>query len=131
MSWDLFVQDWGNVKSLKDIPDDFEPKPLGKRSEIIDQIIKLEPKANFTSPEWGIIENNHFTIEFNLGENEILYSFVIHVNGDEFALLCIDNLLRGLGLKAADGSSPNFFEVNQSKEIFNKWIEYRNQILNK
>ena len=131
MSWDLFVQNWGNVNSFDEIPDDFEPQPLGKRSEIIAQIIKLEPTANFTSPEWGVIENEHFTLEFNMGEDEILYSFVIHVNGDEFGLYCIDNLLRGLGLKAADGLSPNFFEVSQSKESFDKWIEYRNQILNK
>ena len=131
MSWDLFIQDWGNFKSLEEIPDDFEPKPLGRRSEFIDQIIKIEPSANFNSPELGVIENEHFSIEFNMGSDEILYSFAIHMNGDELGLHCIDNILTRLGLKAADGSSPNFFEVNQSKESFNKWVEYRNQILNR
>ncbi len=35
MSWELFVQDWGEYYYLLDLPDDFEPKSFGKKSEII------------------------------------------------------------------------------------------------
>lgn len=35
MSWELFVQYWGEYDYLLDLPDDFEPKSIGKKSEII------------------------------------------------------------------------------------------------
>ncbi|WP_375587442.1 hypothetical protein [Flagellimonas aurea] len=53
MSWDLFVQDWGDFDSLDEIADDFEPKTIGLRSEIIDKIKTVEPTVDFSNPSWG------------------------------------------------------------------------------
>ena len=131
MSWDLFVQDWGDFNSLEDIPDDFMPKSIGKRSNIISKIISIEPTVNFSDPSLGILENEYFSIEFSMGEEEELQSFAMHVRGNELAVPCIGNILSGLQLKAADGSTPNFFDTEQSKMEMTKWIAYRNQVLNK
>ena len=74
MSWDLFVQDWGNFESLDDISNDFEPQSIGKRSEVIDNIKAAEPTIDFSNPSWGILENEQFTIEFNMDPfNNIKY----------------------------------------------------------
>ena len=131
MSWDLFVQDWGNFDSLEDIPDDFEPQPIGKRSTIINLIKTVEPTVDFTNPSWGLLENEFFSIEFNMGMDEVLSSFTMHVRGNELAIPCIGNILAELKLNAADGSTTYFFNIEKSKADMNKWKEYRNQILNK
>ena len=131
MSWDLFVQDWGDFNSLEDIPDDFIPKPIGKRSEIISQITSTEPTIKFNDPSLGNMENTHFSIECSMGEDEELFSFAMHVRGNELAVPCIANILSALGLKAADGSTPNFFDIEVAKEDMAKWMAFRNQLLNK
>jgi hypothetical protein len=129
MSWDLYVQDWGDVKSLTDIPEGYEPKPIGTRSEIISQIKKIEPLVDFKDQSIGRLENDQFSIEFNLGHEEIVSSFAMHVRGNELALPCIGQILSKLNLKAADGSSADFFDVENSKQAMRKWIDFRNEIL--
>ncbi|WP_420572957.1 hypothetical protein [Kordia sp.] len=131
MSWDLFVQDWGDVNSLDEIPDNFNPKPIGKRSEIIDKMKEAEPTIDFSDQSWGRLDNDQFSIEFNMGEEELLDGFTMHVSGNEMAFPCIANILSELGLKAADGSSSNFFDIEDSKNDMQKWIVYRDKILNK
>ncbi|RKN81035.1 hypothetical protein [Ulvibacterium marinum] len=131
MSWDLYVQDWGDFDSLEQIPGDFEPKPIGNRSELIDKIEVAEPTVDFTNPSWGLLENEFFSIEFNMGDSELSDGFVMHVRGNELAIPCIGNILDSLNLKAADGSTPEFFDVVKSKKNMKKWIDYRNSILNK
>ncbi|SEL17173.1 hypothetical protein SAMN04487910_1926 [Aquimarina amphilecti] len=129
MSWDLYVQDWGKFNALDEIPDDFKPKFIGKRSEIIKQIKMIEPMVNFSDPSWGYLENEFFSIEFNMGNSEVINGFVMHIRGNELALPCIGNILETLNLKAADGSTPNFFNIKKSKDNIKKWIDYRNTIL--
>ncbi|WP_299534150.1 hypothetical protein [Ulvibacterium sp.] len=131
MSWDLYVQDWGDFDSLEQIPDDFEPKPIGNRSELIDKIKVAEPTVDFTNPSWGLLENEFFSIEFNMGDSELSDGFVMHVRGNELAIPCIGNILDSLDLKAADGFTPDFFDVEKFKKDMKKWAAYRNSIPNK
>ncbi|MGD1945539.1 MAG: hypothetical protein ACFB0A_04530 [Croceivirga sp.] len=128
MSWDLFVQDWGSFDSLEQIPNDFEPKSIGKRSELIEKIKTAEPTADFTNPSWGLLENEFFSIEFNMGDSEVVDSFVMHIRGNELAIPCIGNILESLNLRASDGSTPNFFDIEKSKKEMSRWIDYRNSI---
>ncbi|WP_339787902.1 MAG: hypothetical protein ACMVP2_08260 [Imperialibacter sp.] len=131
MSWDLFVQDWGTAKTLEEIPDDFQPQPIGLRSSIIRQIQTFEPAANFDDPSWGTIENDQFSIEFNMGKEEELGSFVLHVRGDELAIPCIGNILKHLGLRAADGSNGEFFDNETATEKMQAWMEFRDRVTGK
>lgn len=131
MSWDLFVQDWGGFSSLNEIPDDFIPSTIGYRIEIIEKIKKAEPTVDFTDLSWGLIDNEHFSIEFNMGDEAIIHSFCMHVRGNKLAIPCIGNILNVLELRAADGASPNFFDIEKSKLHIKKWIEYRNKIISK
>ena len=51
MSWDIFVMDLPREsRALEDIADDFEPAPIGRRSEIIRQILEVAPLADFSDP---------------------------------------------------------------------------------
>ncbi len=42
MSWDIFVQDLPqDVHKIDEIPDDFKPKPIGRRADIIAAILDV------------------------------------------------------------------------------------------
>ncbi|MEQ8478811.1 hypothetical protein [Fulvivirga sp.] len=129
MSWDLFVQNWGDVKTLDEIPDDFQPQPIGTRTKIIERIKEVEPTVNFKDESWGILENDQFSIEFNMGDDELLNSFAMHVRGNELAIPCIGNILKRLNLRATDGSTPEFFDTNNAIKSLKNWIEFRNKVL--
>ena len=66
MSWDIFVQDIPDeARAVRDIPDDFEPRPLGSRTEVIRRIPEVVPTADFSDPSWGTVEGPDFSIELN------------------------------------------------------------------
>jgi hypothetical protein len=71
MSWDIFVQDIPPLaRSVKEIPDYFDPKPIGKLSDLVARIREVVPNADFSSPAWGSIEGPGYSIEVNMGDDE-------------------------------------------------------------
>ena len=52
MSWDIYIQDLpAGARTVDDIPDDFVPAPIGRRSFIIGRIKEVAPAADFTDPQ--------------------------------------------------------------------------------
>jgi len=134
MSWDIFVQDLPpGIASVADIPDGFQPSSLGlKRSGVIEKLSALYPECGFVDAAWGVLDLPGCMIEFNLGKDEEIESFALHVRGDERAPNVVAHILDALGVRALDPSSPSgLFEhdaVLQS-ESFARWRGYRMQIL--
>ena len=57
MSWDIFVQDIPPLaRSVKEIRDDFHPRPIGERLDLVARIPEVVPNADFSSPTWESIE---------------------------------------------------------------------------
>jgi hypothetical protein len=110
MSWDLFVQDWGEVKTLSEIRDDFEPQSIGTRSKLSFKIQEVLPAVDFSDPAWGIFEAQDHSIEFNMGDEEECMSFSMHVHGGNSALNTVHLILSALNLRASDGSSDKLIE---------------------
>lgn len=82
MSWDISIQDLPHgITSVQDIPDDFEPRPLGDRSEIIARIAEFAPSADFSDASWGELVTPEFVIEFNMGRGELVDGMMLHVRG--------------------------------------------------
>jgi hypothetical protein len=134
MSWDIFVMDFpSDIKTVRDIPKDFQPPPIGKRSDIIMKIKEIVPFADFTNPSWGQIDGKGFSIEVSLsGDEEILDGFVLYVRGGDEAVGVIADILDNLGLRALDGSNEEtgFFDPQKSVEGLRRWRAYRDQIIN-
>lgn len=132
MSWDIFVQDIPeNVQDIDDIPDDFTPKPIGKRSWIIAEIRKVVPFVDFSDPSWGIIEGENFSIEINLGESDTVDSFAFHVRGgNEVAIGIIADILASLRLRALDSAAGTLFDPAQAVVSMRQWQTYRDRIVN-
>lgn len=133
MSWDIFVQDLPvGIASVDDIPDNFEPGPIGQRLAIMTKLLALYPECNFTDPSWGTLELLGCSIEFNLGLRDQLRSFAMHVRGDERAPVVVGHIITALGVRALDPSSASgLFETDPllRSESFACWKTYRSQVL--
>lgn len=126
MSWDIYIQDLPkNITSIQDIGDDFKPKPLGKKNEIIQKIKTILPHVDFSDPSWGIFENENFSIEFNLGNDKICQSIGLHVRGEGEAPTLIQKILDHLNYQALDAEAGDIFKLDQAKKSFKNWQNYR------
>jgi len=86
--------------------------------------------VNFDNESWGLLETEQFSIEFNMGNDDLLDSFILHIRGNDLALPVIVVILEKLDLKAANGRDNFFFDIKKSKESIKAWINYKNEILN-
>src|SRR5260370_22396966 len=101
MSWDIFVQDLPpDARTIREIPDQFKPSPLGARSALIQQIRGIAPSADFTDPAWGRLDAPTFSVEFSLGIEELARSFALHVRGDAAAAGFVSDVLPHRGYRA-------------------------------
>ena len=130
MSWDIYIMKFpASIKKVADVPDDFQGKPLGKRSEIIAQICAVVLDADFSNPEWGDLDGNGFSIEFNMGSSEITDSILLHVRGGGNPTPVIAAVLDRLQLRAIDCQAGEFFDIATARASFDSWQRYRDQIV--
>ncbi len=130
MSWDIFAV---NVplafESIEEIPSDFKPKPLGNRSAVIAKIKRIVPTADFSDPSWGLIEKNGWSIELDMGDDEICEDFAFHVRGDgDEAVAVVARILDGLSIRGFDPQAGKLFVPGPSAiASFNKWRALRDK----
>ena len=126
MSWDVFVQEVpAGAQTLADIPNDFTPKAIGRRSRIIERIKQVVPFADFSNPAWGLIEGADFSVEVNLGSSEMVSSFAFHARGSDTAAGVISDILTHLNVKALDGGTGEFFDHVRAATGLRRWREYK------
>jgi hypothetical protein len=130
MSWDIFVQDFPQeAKTVTDIPMDFRPRSLGKRSAIIERIRAVVPAADFSDPSWGVIDGDGWSIEVSMGDEQECRSFVFHVRGGDGSVGAVEAILRDLGLRAMNSETGDFFVSGSAAlDSFRKWRAYRDQV---
>ncbi|MBU2693953.1 hypothetical protein [Pimelobacter sp. 30-1] len=130
MSWDISIMDLPtDASSVADIPDDFQPQPLGDRSELIAAVRDVAPSADFSDPSWGELATPDFVIEFNMGSEEVVDSMMLHVRGGGLVVDFIDALLTRLGRRAIDCSAGEFFTSEASGTSFRAWQAYRDSVV--
>ena len=131
MSWDIFVQDLPrDARTVADVPDDFVPKDIGERSEIIASISEVIPKSDFSDPAWGRIDGQGWSVEVNLGDSETCSGFSLHVRGSDEAIGAVDAILQALGLRAIDSQTGELFVAGQDAQAsFARWRQYRDSVL--
>ncbi len=131
MTWDIFVQDLPyGLTHTREIPRSFRPRPLGKRAQIIERIVEFEPAADFTDPSWGHLQQPTFIVEFNLGQDDVVDAFAMHVRGAAEARLFISALLDFLGFQAFDSSADSglFHSGSNALTSLHRWRQYRTQL---
>jgi hypothetical protein len=131
VSFDVFVQDLPpDARTVADIPGDFAPRPIGRRSDIVAGILRVAPYADFADPTWGQIVWPGFSIEVNMGPDEVLDSFAFHVRGGQEALLIVADILRELRLRAiVPGTESGFFELSELAPAYVRWQAHRQRMV--
>jgi hypothetical protein len=131
MSWDVFVQDLPrHATTVAEVPADYRPASLGKRSAIIEKIREVFPDADFSNPSWGRIDEDDCSIEVNLGAEEDCGGFVLHVRGGDAAIGVVAAILQHLHLRALDSQTGEFFNARpEAIESFRQWRAYRDRCL--
>ena len=101
--------------SVTEIPDDFEPKSIGLRSELIASILEVVPAADFSDPAWGAFDAADHSVEFNMGDEEQAQCVTLHVRGGEAAVATVKRILKQLGRRALDSESETgaFFTADE------------------
>src|SRR5579871_5456196 len=132
MSWDIIIMNFpADAKSTSEIPQDYQPKPLGPRQDVINRIHELLSGVDFSDPSWGIFVGVGFSIEFNTGRNEICDSLMLHLRGGGDAVDTVERLLQHLGLRAFDCQTGEFFSRVSAAESFAKWQNHRDRSIGK
>jgi hypothetical protein len=131
MSFDVFVQDLpGDARTVADIPDDFAPRPLGRRADILAGILRVVPGADFSDPTWGRIDSAGYSIEVNIGPEDPVQGFAFHIRGAQDALVVVANILAELRLRAiAPGTKSGFFELSELAAAYSRWQAYRSKVV--
>ena len=130
MSWDVSIMDLpADARSVADIPDDFQPRSLGNRADLIATVRSVAPTADFSDPSWGELVTPDFVIEFNIGQSEVVDSIMLHIRGGGAAVGFVTDLLACLNLRAIDCSAGEFFDQAAAVDSFAAWRAYRDGVV--
>lgn len=125
MSWDVFIQHLpASALGMDDIPDDFEPLPLGRREDVVKTILSVFPAADTSDPTWLTLHTPSYTIEFGTGTEDVVTCVALHVRGDESLIPQIATLIESLGARAIDSFTGEFFEPATAVESIRRWRKY-------
>ena len=131
MSWDIFAQDIpADAHKVTEIPDDFEPRPLGSRKVIAARIRAIVATVEFQDSGWGTVDEPGCSMEINLGSSEIVTAVAFHVYGGELAPGIVADLLEQFGWRALDPASESgFFDSNGAASSYARWRQYRDRVI--
>jgi hypothetical protein len=130
MSWDILIMDLPrDVQAMSDLPDDFRPRPLGGRGDLIKAIISAAPMADFADPSWGRIATRDFSIEVNMAQDEQVDSIMLHVRGGDAAIGLIAAILDQLHARALDIQTGQVFEETTAAASLDAWRAYRDRVI--
>ena len=112
MSWDIFIQDFPNVGSISEVPEDFRPRPIGTREELLAKIIEAIPFAEQQDSDWLFAKGDDIdlSIQLHFEDATRVRYMVVHVHGGEQSAACVGALLRHLGLRGHDTATGELFD---------------------
>lgn len=118
MSWDIYIQDLPNVRTANDIPDDFKPKPIGEREDLLNRIRTVLPMAEQQDLDWLFVKASGIDLSLQLHmENEVLVRYiVVHVHGGEQSATSVAAILRELNLRGMDTTTGDLFDAATLEE---------------
>ncbi|HUP48160.1 MAG TPA: hypothetical protein VNA04_05145 [Thermoanaerobaculia bacterium] len=130
MSWDVFIQDLPpDARSVHDIPDEFQPRPLGTRPEVIGRIHARFPDADFSDPSWGRLHREGFSVDISLAdEGEAVTGVTLHVRGSDDAVEAVVGLIDAVGGKALDSWTGELFDQAVALHSIRRWRAYLEEI---
>jgi hypothetical protein len=129
MSWDVIVmkfpQDFNG--DLENLPDDFKPENICTREYFENEIKKIFPKINCET-----LNEDTFSIEFDIGEGDPIQTISLQVRGDNKALESIKILCERFNCQELDTTKSEIIDfIEETNNGFMEWQEYRDKVVQK
>ncbi|MGZ8867571.1 MAG: hypothetical protein ACXW2P_04440 [Thermoanaerobaculia bacterium] len=129
MSWDVFIQDLPpDARSVKDIPDEFHPRSLGRRDDVVSRIRSAFPDADFSDPTWGRLQKEGYWVDISVGDNEDVTGVTLHVRGADEAVGAVVSLIDAIGGRGVDSWTGELFDQAIALHSIRRWRAYLEEI---
>ena len=110
MSWDLSVVGFRNTPPpMADMDGTVREQPLGDRVQVQNFLNCIADQIVWHGLDMGILTGDGFSIEFILGNNDPVSSFVMHVRGDVSAMNVLQSIAAQPGWYVVDSSSSEWW----------------------
>lgn len=125
MSWDVFVQKLpAEARRVADIPDDYQPSPLGDRSSLIEKIVARFPDVSFSDPAWGKLHRSNYAIDIGMGTEESVAGMTLHVRGSDEAVQAVVELIEAVDGRGVDSWTGELFDPSVGLHSIRRWRAY-------
>jgi hypothetical protein len=125
MSWDVFIQHMpASAVRVADIPEGFEPLPLGGRREVMEAIAGVFPMVRASDPTWFVIDEPRYRIEIAVVGEDPVDTITLHIRGDASVIPHVHRLIETLGARAIDSWTGEFFDPETAAESVQRWQDY-------
>jgi hypothetical protein len=102
-NWNVLLMELpAEARTVKDVPQGFSPKSLGRRDAVIARLCKYLPSTEFSEPTWGTLDAGNYSILFDLGDEIEVDTVTLHVEGGAEALHAVQIAAQALGSRAFD-----------------------------
>jgi hypothetical protein len=132
VSWDVFIFCApAEAASVGDIPQDFEPSPLGGGLDVLQRLRDSVPGLDLSDPTWGQLEGPTWSIELNIGSDDPIDSIMLHVrgSGDDVPGV-IAQIADSVGGRALDLSTNDFLTGDPAESAgWQGFQQYRNRVI--
>lgn len=130
MSWDVLLTRLpAHVTSVKEIPDDYVPVPLGRREDVLAAVGRAVPEADLSDPEWGGLLGPGWSMELNIGSKDPVDSIMLHIRGSgDDVLTSVFQLAAALECKVLDCSEGDLI-TPQGPSGWHAFQEFRDRVL--
>jgi hypothetical protein len=129
VSWDIYLGRFDNIESVADIPDDFEPQPLGSKGEVRQKLIAVLEGLTFDDTGWGMFEHDGGVIEVPLGDTDPVVGLTLFVRGTEATMPYVERVLAALKCRGIDCQTGEFYQPETAAQSFADWASYRDQVI--
>jgi hypothetical protein len=131
MSWDLLLLNLPpGIETIDQVPEDCDVN-LGPLQAVLTGLNQVFGDAIYLRDQtWGMLEGEHFSIEFNIGSKDPCESIMLHVRGDDSAIEPIKALCFQTGWSAFDTSSGELLNFHGDPAVgLRTWREWKDPVL--
>jgi hypothetical protein len=132
MSWDISVFAAAEVPPpVAQMPEDWRGAILGSCEQVRDQISRVFADVDWSDSSWGTCDRKEFTLEFNLGKEDPVDGFMIHVRGRSSVVVkLLLEFAYGTGWYLLDCSEGEWFHHHRNPEAsWHGFQKYRDRVL--
>jgi hypothetical protein len=131
MSWDIFIQALPTgISAVSEIPDDFQPEPLGSRASVLANLQQLLPEFRPDAAGFGRVGREAGSIEIDIGDDDQTQCIALFVRGSPAIVPEVSRIVAAFGGRALDMSSETgLYDQAAALASFQSYSDYRDQVL--